>query len=316
VANVARGGAHAVALLAIAAHAAAAQPEYRNIDGGRPLRVEDAQASARHSLDFMIAPLRLDRIAGGTYRWQVEPRLSYAAFPRTELKLRAPVAYREREADPRSGLVGVGLGAFHNLFAETERLPAFAVEGEVLVSASGSLTSGETYATRAIATRTLGRQRVHANAGYGTYRILTSLPNVPNVPPIPDVPCSMQPGQADSRGHEARASATCLAASPADMPHERIESGGSWWLAGAAVDRAFPLRSLVVAADVVVEHYRGLGRPLDWTAEVGVRRQLTPRTVVESMVGRRFLGVSRAWFVSLGVTTSRTARIFMRGTGQ
>ena len=38
----------------------------------RPVRIEDADASARHSLDFQIAPLRFDRITGGVYRWQLE----------------------------------------------------------------------------------------------------------------------------------------------------------------------------------------------------------------------------------------------------
>lgn len=112
--------------------AAIAQPEYRNIDGSRPLPIEDAEASPRHSLDFQLAPARLDRIDGGFRRWQLEPRVSYAVLPRTELKLRAPLAYRERGADPRRGLVGVALGAFHNFLVESERLPAMAVEAEVL----------------------------------------------------------------------------------------------------------------------------------------------------------------------------------------
>src|SRR3954466_7881691 len=85
-----------------------AQPEYRNIDGGRPVRIEDAEASARHSLDFQLSPLRLDPITGGIYRWQRQPPPSYAAFARTELELRAPFAYREPNVEPRGGLVGVG----------------------------------------------------------------------------------------------------------------------------------------------------------------------------------------------------------------
>jgi hypothetical protein len=194
-------------LLANPALSLAAQPEYRNIDGGRPLRIEDAEASARHSLDFQIAPARLDRISGSFYRWQVEPRVSYTAFPRTELKVRAPIAYRERGADPRGGLVALGLGAFHNLVTESSAVPALAMEGEVALSAGGSQTSGRTYSVRGIATRTFGRSRLHTNVGYGTYRVLVYSPNAPaGAPQIPDGACSVSPpaaSNADGSRHPA-----------------------------------------------------------------------------------------------------------------
>jgi hypothetical protein len=310
------GGACAlVALLSAGLGAVAgAQPEYRNIDGGRPVRIEDADASARHSLDFQISPVRVDRITGGVYRWQLEPRVSYAAFPRTELEVRAPFAYRERDVDPRGGLVGVGIGAFHTLRVETERMPALAAEAELLFSAGGSLTSGDTYSVRSIATRTFGRYRLHANAAYGTYRVPLPSPNDPaNLPQIPDTPCSINTGEGGgaSRG---RVAAACSATSQLAMSSSQVDPGGSRWLVGAAVDRTFPLRSLLLVADVFAEDYRGLERPLDWTVEAGVRRQVALRTVLEASAGTRFTGPSPAWFVSFGVTTSRAARMLIPET--
>jgi len=300
-----------VVLLSAALGAVAgAQPEYRNIDGGRPVRIEDAEASARHSLDFQIAPLRLDRITGGIYRRQLEPRVSYAAFPRTELELRAPFAYREPNTEPRGGLVGVGVGVFHNFLVETERMPALAAEGELLFSGGGSLTRGDTYTLRGIATRTFGQYRVHANAAYGTYRVPIPSPDAP--PQIPDAPCSINSGSAgSSRG---RLAAACLAASQLAMASSEVDPGGSRLLFGAAVDRTLPLRSLLVVADVFAEDYRGLDRPIDWTVEAGLRRQLALRTVLEASVGTRFTGPSPAWFVSLGVATSRAARMLIPET--
>ena len=294
---------------------ASAQPEYRNIDGGRPVRIEDADASARHSLDFQIAPARVDRITGGLYRWQLEPRVSYAAFPRTELEIRAPFAYRERDTDPRGGLVGVGVGAFHNFLVESARMPALAAEAELLFSGGGSLTRGDTYSVSGIATRTFGRYRLHANAGYGTYRVPIPSADTPDVPQIPDTPCSINPGAGGSASR-GRVAAACLAASQLAMASSEGDPGGSRWLVGAAVDRTFPLRSLLVVADVFAEDYRGLDRPIDWTVEAGLRRQIALRTVLEASAGTRFTGPSRAWFVSLGVTTSRAARMLIPGTRQ
>jgi len=288
---------------------AGAQPEYRNIDGGRPVRIEDAEASARHSLDFQIAPLRFDRITGGIYRWQVEPRVSYAAFARTELELRAPFAYREPNVEPRGGLVGVGVGVFHNFLLETERMPALAAEGELLFSGGGSLTRGDTYTLRGIATRTFGRYRVHANAAYGTYRVPIPSPDAP--PQIPDAPCAVNPGGGSSRD---RVAAACVATSALAMSSSEVDPGGSRWLLGAAVDRTLPLRSLLLVADIFAEDYRGLDRPIDWNVEAGLRRQIALRTVLEASVGTRFTGPSPAWFVSLGVATSRAARMLIPET--
>jgi len=307
------GGACALVVLLSAGlgAGAGAQPEYRNIDGGRPVRIEDADASARHSLDFQLAPLRFDRITGGVYRWQLEPRISYAAFPRTELEIRAPFAYREPDTEPRGGLVGVGIGAFHTLRVETERMPALAVEGELLFSAGGSLTRGDTYSVRGISTRTFGRYRLHANASYGTYRVPLPSPDTPDLPQIPDTPCSINPG---GDGSASRVAAACLATSQLAMASSQSDPGGSRWLVGAAVDRAFPLRSLLLVADVFAEDYRGLDRPIDWTVEAGLRRQIALRTVLEASAGTRFTGPSHAWFVSLGVATSRAARMLIPET--
>jgi len=307
------GGACALGLLLSAGPgvAAGAQPEYRNIDGGRPVRIEDADASARHSLDFEIAPARVDRITGGLYRWHFEPRVSYAAFPRTEIEVRAPFAYRERDVEPRGGLVGVGLGAFHTLRVETEHMPALAAEAELLFSAGGSLTSGDTYSFTGIATRTFGRYRLHANAGYGTYRVPIPSPDAP--PQVPDAPCSITGGNGGSASR-GRVAAACLASSQLAKASSQGDPGGSRWLVGAAVDRTFPLRSLLLVADVFAEDYRGLDRPIDWTAEAGLRRQVALRTVLEASVGTRFTGPAPTWFVSLGVSTSRAARMLIPET--
>jgi hypothetical protein len=89
------------------------------------------------------------------------------------------------------------------------------------------------------------------------------------------------------------------------------ERGGSRWLFGLGADRALPLRSILIGGDVFAERYSGDTRPVDWTAEVAVRRQMTPRTILESAVGRRFTGLTPAWFVSAGVSSTISARLLI-----
>ena len=284
-----------------------AQSDYRNTDGGHPVRIEDALTGPRHSLDLELAPLRLDRLNGGFYRWQLEPRVSYGALPRTEFSLRAPLALREPGAVPRGGLVGVGVGLSHTLMIESPRLPALGMEGEFFVPSGGSLTTGKTFAVRALVTRTFGRTRVHTNVGYGTYRVLVPLPGATSAPPVPDAPCSVS--------GNTRANMFCAASVSAPTAAIfSVEQGGSRLLVGAAADYALALRSLLIAADVFAEHYDDQSRPVDWTAEVGVRKQLTPRALVEISTGRRFTGVSQGWFVAAGLAASASARLLIPET--
>lgn len=71
------------------------------------------------------------------------------------------------------------------------------------------------------------------------------------------------------------------------------------WSAGVALDRAMPLRSLLVAAEVVA------GRPMDpaddlrWRAGAGIRWQLTPYWAVDAGIGRAF-GDEREWSLTFG----------------
>ena len=66
----------AVATLLLAA-TARAQTDYHDTDAGRPLRIEDATATARYALGVQLPPLRVERTASGVTRLRAEPKLSY-----------------------------------------------------------------------------------------------------------------------------------------------------------------------------------------------------------------------------------------------
>jgi hypothetical protein len=70
------------------------------------------------------------------------------------------------------------------------------------------------------------------------------------------------------------------------------------------VDRALPLRSTLLMADVFVERYTDLFDKPDWTAETGVRQQVTPQLTLDAAIGRRFAGTTRSWILTFGASRS------------
>ena len=84
-------------------------------------------------------------------------------------------------------------------------------------------------------------------------------------------------------------------------PGEGEEAGEtSRWMAGLAVDRTFPLRSTLVTADLFVEQPLDDDAELRWTAEAGLRRQVSPVLAFDAGIGRSFAGDDQGWFVTFG----------------
>jgi hypothetical protein len=287
--------------------------------------VEDATATERHSFELQLAPLRIERVVGGMYRWQVAPKISYGILPRTELEVRAPLVYRTQLA-PRAGLAGVGIGGLHNFNNESLWLPALALGGEVLVPSGAAGTGQSTVAVKGLATRTFGFGRVHVNASYGTYKLGnlrrraestcptggTTCDTVPPPPPfIPDTPCSAGSPITPASSTVLRVRCELQVGAAAAVVPGTTTTAGHRWLVGLAADHTFPLRSLLIVGDVYAEHYLGLARPVDWTAEVGARRQLTPRVVVDAGGGRRFARGGQSWFAAAGATYAFSIRALM-----
>src|SRR4026207_1639489 len=107
-----------------------AQAEYRNLDAGFPVRIEDATVTDRYDLDLDLLNVRYDELSGLRTRFQYEPRASYGILPRTEMWLRAPLYYRERTGTPRQRAGGGGRGGMYQLTQETLGVPGIAIASE------------------------------------------------------------------------------------------------------------------------------------------------------------------------------------------
>ena len=306
----------ALACAAVAGAPARAQTGYYNLDAGRPGRVEDALPAHRYELEVQFPSVRLERLANGSHRWRVEPKVVYGVAPFSELELRAPfivVDSPEPGVPLRSGLGGVALGVMHAFGAERIAWPAVAIGAEWVAPAGALAAPVGSYAVKAIATKTLPMVRTHLNVAYGTYSSRVNacaLPRPINVPPpagcapgaVPfDPPCDVVP----AAGAAAHAVARCAApvAVRVEAPEFDPARGvGMRWMAGLGADRVFPLASVLVTSDVVAERFAGLFARTDVSADVGVRWQWSPVVVLDAGVTRHFVGLLRANALTVGAT--------------
>lgn len=258
----------ALVATALAPQALAAQTDYFNTDRGRPLQVQDATAIERYALELQAAPVRWSRAAGPHVVFAVEPELAYGIFPRTQVEVGLPVFMTDGfTAGPRNGVGAAHFAVLHALNVETLGLPALALEADVAVPV-GDFGPQDLYASvGAIATRTTTLGRLHLNARW------TRGPDV-------DVQDARYEGSAATGIEET-----------------------SRWMAGVALDRALPLRSMLVGAEVVARQPGAAGTDVHWSSAVGVRVQLAPQWAMDAGVGRSF-GDDREWSFTVGAAWS------------
>lgn len=257
-----------VATFATASRQASAQTDFYNTDAGRPVQIEDAYATERYAFEMKLAPVRLERLSGGTYNWAVEPELAYGILPRTHIEVGLPLAYTDFGGSNRAGIAGVDLSLFHNLNVETRTLPALGLRGDVLFPV-GSLGPDRTVASvKGIATRTYSWSRIHVNGQYTFGSDVT----------------------------QTAGSATTASNSGA------VEL--SRWLAGVALDKTFPLTAMLVTADFFARKPFSTNAEVDYNIGAGIRHQVSPRWAIDGGIGRRLNGPNQGWFATFGMAYS------------
>lgn len=252
-------------LLASTPAAGRAQTDYYNTDRNRPIRIEDAYATERYSFDAHLAPLRLERSAGGVYHWGIDPEVAYGLLPRTQLEVGFPIAYSDLgSSGHRAGLAGIDLSVLYNLNAETRTLPALGLRASALLPV-GNLGPDEiSPSIQGMVTRTYGGARLHLNGEY-TFR---------------------SPSAATDAG------SIQLGTGAVEL---------SRWLGGAAVDRTMPLRSMLVTGEVYARQPMHSAANVEWNAGAGLRYQLSPVFAIDGGIGKRLTGDDRSWFITFGV---------------
>ena len=165
--------------------------------------------------------------------------------------------------DARSSKVGIaGLELAMLHNLNTEtRIPALALGADVVFPVGSHARESAMVSIKGIATKTFPFARFHLNA------------------------------QAWIAGNEPQLSVTSLGFA------EEFPS----WLAGVAVDKAYPLRSMLFGAEVFARKAEAPG-DAEWNAAAGMRKQLTPAFNMDIGIGKQLTGDEREWFVTIGLS--------------
>lgn len=258
----------------------AAQTDYYNPDAGRPVRVEDAYPVERYAFELQAAPVRFERADNGLLELSVEPELAYGLLPRTQVEVAFPLSVRTGGgSDGRYGLGGVELSMLHNLNVESESFPAFALAADVVLPVGERAPTRAYPSLKGIATRTYPFARLHLNGK------VTAGPSPRSGPAL--TPRGGATGETSERAEG---------------------SDFSRWMAGVAIDRALPLRSTLLIVDLFAERPMGSESEVEWTAEAGLRYQLSPFFSLDAGVGRRFAGADRGWLFTVGAARAFAIR--------
>ena len=251
---------------------AGAQTDFYNTDAGRPVLIEDAYPVERYAFELQLAPLRVERERGGVYGWGVEPEVAYGILPMTQIEIGFPVVFVDAGSSSRAGLAGVELSVMHNLNTETRTLPAFAVVVHVHGPAGAFGPRRAYVSVKGIATRSFRLLRTHANVEY-TFGSARLV---------------RHPDEALGVRHEV-----------------------SRLVAGVAVDKTLPLRSMLLIADLYVRDPAAAEDRPEWHASAGVRYQFGPRFALDGGIGHRFTGADRVWFATFGAAYAFAIRSFI-----
>ncbi|MBU6366532.1 MAG: hypothetical protein KJT01_10020 [Gemmatimonadetes bacterium] len=259
--------------------ALSAQTDYYNTDTGRPLQVEDAHVVERRAVELQLAPLRVEGGRGRRAQWGIEPEFAVGFATRTQFEVGFPLARTEgpaRPGRPPAGgmtLGGVEVALLHMLNVETA-LPAMAVGVETTLPVGNEGPDRIRPTFKGILTRTLPNFRVHVNGQ-------VTVGAAPTAPPPLGAPAGIGPSAA-AVGEQSR------------------------WLAGVSVDRPFPLRALLVGAEVVTSRplVDADARPLRVDVAAGARSQLSPRVALDLGGGRRVRGEETGWYLTAGAAVA------------
>lgn len=210
----------------------------------------------------------------GRSTWFVEPGLAYGLVPRTQVEVTVPIGFRDAAGGSGAGIAGLDVSALYALNVESRSLPALAIRGGVLMPVGNFGVRNAHESVTGIATRTFGWGRAHFNAGHT----------------FGDEPPTTGSRGVGGRGDPAR------------------------WTTGLSVDRALPLRGLLVAAEVFARRGLADSASARWNVGAGARYQWTRQTTLDVGAATSVTG-AREWSLRAGVGRTMAVRSLMPGLG-
>jgi len=138
--------------------------DHDNLDPNRPIGMEDAYAIAHGEIGVEGGVRFNDRREGRT-RLIFQPQIIYGAFANTQIEIQGDLFTEPNTLVGANKSGDLHLGVLYNFNTETTALPAFAARVEADFPTGVNSKGVDTQLT-GIMTRSIGRLRVHLNAGY------------------------------------------------------------------------------------------------------------------------------------------------------
>jgi hypothetical protein len=138
--------------------------DHGNLDGGRPLRLEDAYAISTGEIAVEAGGgFSLRRRGADRGFFPIE--LLYGALPNFQVGIGTTLSTDPREIDEPAKSGDLRIGALYNLNQETLVVPAFGVKLEIDLP-TGVASKGVDVELKGIVTKSFERLGLHLNAGY------------------------------------------------------------------------------------------------------------------------------------------------------
>jgi len=143
-----------------------AQADYRNLDAGRPIAVEDAQPLEFRAFEIQFGVPRFSRERRGHWLYALEPEFKWGILKNTQFGISSEFVVARDAGDTVSTFRDTQFHLLYNFNEETPRFPAIAIRPE-LTFPTGGLATGEVHGSlKLIASKTFGRNRLHFNGSW------------------------------------------------------------------------------------------------------------------------------------------------------
>jgi hypothetical protein len=153
-------------LLVCSAAFAEAQGDFRNLDAGRPIAVEDAQPVEFRALEMQLGIPKFTRESKGHWVYAIERETKIGLWKNLQAGYSSEFVIARRDGNTVVTSRDSQLHLLYNFNQETRRMPAIAIRPELGIRSGGLGSQHEHGALKLIASKTVNRNRFHLNGSY------------------------------------------------------------------------------------------------------------------------------------------------------
>ncbi len=151
---------------AISAFPAFAQADYRNLDAGRPIAVEDAQSIEYRAMEFQFTVPRFTRERRGNWHYGFETEFKWGILKDTQFGVTTETVVARDAGETTTSSRDVQLHVLYNFNQETRHLPAIAIRPELVIGTGALGARHEHGGLKLLVSKTIRRNRLHFNGSY------------------------------------------------------------------------------------------------------------------------------------------------------